>query len=184
MEALGRWFRRSAPFSDLIGYLWLIVGLQALVLLGAATAISLGFPELSISGKTVNFGVEWRTMPHTQVIVRSTMLVPFFEELVFRYLPLGLTFFIVWACGLSLRPLGTVIVVGAILLTSVVFGYIHGGIGNVFIQGLAGVTFGVIFAKWSGFGARCGKGLLASTIAHGATNALILTFIVFTSSPH
>jgi len=184
MEALGRWFRRGASLSDLIGYLWLIVGVQALVLFGAAIAIRTGFPELSVSGNTVDFGAEWRTTPHAEVIVLGTMLVPLFEELVFRYLPLGLTFFVVWAFGLSHRPLGTALVVGAILLTSLVFGYVHGGIGNVFIQGLAGVTFGIIFAKWSSFGASCGKGLLASTIAHGATNAVILGAVVLVVNPH
>lgn len=62
------------------------------------------------------------------------------EELLFRIAPLAV----------ALRLWGTrILTVITLLISSIIFGVIHGGVVNIFIQGIGGLIYGIFFIKYS-----------------------------------
>lgn len=60
------------------------------------------------------------------------------------------------------RPL----IIPSILVSSVLFGWAHGDWTNIFVQGVDGIIFSVVFLKCGGMRNNLPKGLLSATIAH------------------
>ncbi len=110
------------------------------------------------------------------LIVQGNMLTPniyspaillgsaFFEELLFR-LPLAIFVRMGWS-------LEKVFVVAVVL--SLLFGFLHGGISHIFLQGVSGFIFSVVFLKCGGWQRNYAKALIASTVTHFMFNAVLI----------
>ncbi len=102
------------------------------------------------------------------------------EEQLFRLLPLGITAFFLVRLGLIYESVGLAVLLLVALLSSLVFGLIHGNAGNIFIQGFAGVLLSITFLKWGKLGLEPLSGLFAAFALHVANNLAIymLQFIL------
>ena len=89
------------------------------------------------------------------------------EEVIFRHVPLLIA---VLMYGKSPR------IIGVMVVSSIIFGLIHGGPLNLVFQGVGGFFLSIIFLKCGGFQMRPLKALFASTTAHFLYN-LIIFFI-------
>ncbi len=58
---------------------------------------------------------------------------------------------------------------------SVIFGFLHGGIEHIFMQGVAGMVFSIAFLKCGGLQKKHVKALLTSTTIHYLCNAILFT---------
>ncbi|MEI8223582.1 MAG: CPBP family glutamic-type intramembrane protease [bacterium] len=106
----------------------------------------------------------------------------FHEELIFRFLPL--TFFARWVyyenkikCDTS-----SFRTIAVIAVSSIIFGWLHGGFWNIFVQGVYGVVFATIFIFTAnkmptsfGRGTRSVIGLYAATCFHAFSNYAIMS---------
>lgn len=100
------------------------------------------------------------------------VMAPIFEELLFR------------------GPLVVVVrmtarfeyVLAATVILSATFGYVHGGVSHIFVQGITGLMFSGLFLKAGGLHHRPLKGLLASFSAHALFNLTAWVFIVTTNT--
>jgi membrane protease YdiL (CAAX protease family) len=77
------------------------------------------------------------TMSAGQVFLRACIIAPVWEELAFRFAPLQL------AKGFDEKKFAPAMIV----LSSCVFGIIHGGVANIFVQGVAGVCLSCVYIK-------------------------------------
>lgn len=92
------------------------------------------------------------------------ILISVIEELVFRIVPL------VAVMRVSHQPS---LYLATAFTAAVVFGYVHGGVEHIFIQGLGGFLYGVIFIKYAAGGSRLVEASLVVITLHTAFNALI-----------
>lgn len=92
-----------------------------------------------------------------------------FEEVMFRLLPI---YFILT------RDLDKYIL-HAIIISSIVFGYIHGSALNILTQGFTGMILSIVFLKCGGFFEDFAKGTLSSTFAHVIFNLVIIYSVYF-----
>ena len=70
------------------------------------------------------------------VFLSSCLYAPIWEECLFRYIPLS-----------SMNKIrgGDKLTVEIVLLTSIIFGWLHGSIYNIAIQGVAGLLFSYVY---------------------------------------
>lgn len=95
------------------------------------------------------------------------------EEILFRFFPLTVAIQI-WGATWP-----TVMIA---FFSSILFGWIHGNIYNVLIQGVGGLIFCFIFLKCGGFDHRLVQALFFSIAAHYLFNSLIALIVVLTES--
>lgn len=88
----------------------------------------------------------------------------FVEEIIFR-LPLAIFVQRNW-------PLDKVLTIA--ILLSVIFGYLHGGIMHLFLQGMSGFMFSLVFLKCGGWQRNYAKGVLVSTATHFMFNVAVI----------
>jgi membrane protease YdiL (CAAX protease family) len=93
------------------------------------------------------------------------------EEAVFRLFPLGLAVN-VW--GASYK------VIAVALISSAIFGVLHGNLYNIFYQGVGGLLYSLVFLKCGGMNRNYGKAVCCSTGAHFTFNASI--FLILAAS--
>lgn len=98
------------------------------------------------------------------------------EEFLFRVILLYLVM-LVSRMVLGKRDFGYVLF--AIVWSSIYFGYIHGGIIHIFIQGVAGVLFCLVFLKCGGYQGKIAKAFYCSTLCHALVNLLIAYWGLF-----
>jgi len=90
------------------------------------------------------------------------------EELLFRF---PLVFYIEnWGNSWQLFT--------AIILFSIIFGAVHGSVKNIFLQGVFGFIYSLIFLKCGGLQGRYVKALCMSTLAHVTTNGIIALILL------
>ncbi len=141
------------------------------------------------------------TMPIQKI---SFAILPWFafqEELIFRVVPI--TIFMILFFGTitlyervhntlldaRIKHLGIIGLVITCIISSIIFGYIHGNIMNVFIQGIAGVIYFIVWIYCFMITMNLKNNLLlaiiiatyASTMAHAADNAYILSVYKITT---
>lgn len=87
------------------------------------------------------------------------------EEYVFRLVPLKFVLN---------RNIGFEELTKVVLVVSAFFGYIHGGIEHVFIQGLGGIVLSVVFLKCGGLNKNYRKAYICSTASHYSFNMILL----------
>lgn len=107
-------------------------------------------------------------------IFLTMVLAPISEESLFRLLP----FWAVMGHFAFTRHHNTAFYITT-FVTSCLFGLIHGGVGNIFVQGFMGVISCLTFRYWSQDFIYLGRGYLASVVLHSAVNGTILTIFSF-----
>lgn len=106
----------------------------------------------------------------TDFFIVLVIIGPVMEELIFRFIPLYII--------LSPRSKdfnGVIIMATA---ASVIFGYLHGGIAHIFIQGVGGFLLCLLFLKCGGYHRRYFKGFCASFSAHALLNLTVAGVIL------
>lgn len=89
--------------------------------------------------------------------VLDEIMVPFIEEIVFRWLPLfsATTFFNILVSSLKKKNVNTKIpnnigiacIIVVVLVMSGIFGYGHGGFYNIFLQGILGLILSMFYLR-------------------------------------
>jgi len=100
------------------------------------------------------------------------LLIAILEELVFRIAPLGI---LAWHGAHT----STLLVTAAV--SSVIFGYMHGGLANIPVQGLSGLILSLLFLKCGGItGTRRGVliGAGACICSHFVWNIIIAVVLI------
>lgn len=100
--------------------------------------------------------------PDAFFAVVMVVLIPPIEELLFRG--------ILYPCARYIP--NDRVLIAAILCSSMVFGYEHGGMRGVPLQGIMGMIFASVFMKCGGMHRRPLRALMASICAHAFHNAL------------
>ena len=95
----------------------------------------------------------------------------FIEELFFRFTPLILAY----RFGKKVLRHPIVAVVAMVIISSIHFGYLHGGFKHVFVQGIGGIFFSLVFLKCGGLKRDYGRAILSSSLAHFVYNATLFT---------
>jgi membrane protease YdiL (CAAX protease family) len=121
-----------------------------------------------------NLGIEilnWYFLP--TILFRATI-----EELIFRF-PLSCAV-ITW--GVSKK------VLGAALVSSLIFGFLHGGCTNfgfiyegvhhIFLQGVGGLFYCLLYLKCGGLNKRFLKPIVVTTIAHATYNSAVALIVL------
>lgn len=91
------------------------------------------------------------------------------EEMIFRYFP-SLIIFGLFGIKNSKNML---LVIMGVLVSSAIFGLVHGSINNIFIQGVAGVEFWFVFLYSSRMFKDPEVGIISSSAIHFLSNMLI-----------
>ena len=91
------------------------------------------------------------------------------EECIFRCMPLVPA---VEICGTSKMVLLVAVV------SSIMFGVIHGGYDHIFLQGVGGFIYCIVFLKCGGFNENYTKGFLSSTTSHFLFNMTLMLIAV------
>lgn len=112
----------------------------------------------------------------------AVIFAPVVEEFLFRFLPasaISNIFYLFCPDKLTLnnlavkrRQLWIFFIAG--LLTSVIFGYIHGSVYNIFVQGVCGFCIWTVFMYYSKLGRYLRDGYLAAVLWHFLHNFIIL----------
>jgi membrane protease YdiL (CAAX protease family) len=92
------------------------------------------------------------------------VLIASIEELLFRILPLSIALY----C--QLKP-GALVFVA--VLSSILFGYVHGGVPFILIQGLGGFIYSILFIKYAHNGERVFEASLLVIVSHTLFNGFI-----------
>jgi len=92
------------------------------------------------------------------------LLVSTIEELIFRIVPLTI--------AMSASERASVHVLTALVMGGI-FGYVHGGVGNIFLQGIGGFLYGLLFIKYAAGGERFLEASLVVILIHTAFNGLL-----------
>ena len=87
----------------------------------------------------------------------------FTEELLFRALPVAITSQLNW-----------ILQVLTGIISSIIFGYKHGGIFHIFVQGISGFSMYLLFMKTSNMGKKIIKGFGATFLEHIIFNGLLI----------
>lgn len=104
-------------------------------------------------------------------------LGPFIEELINRLIPFGLLVLGAKVFGAG-KPSGLLIGL-AIVASSIVFSYCHGGVQAVPIQGVMGIVLATVFVAWSAGLMNLRRGLAASAVVHGTYNLVTMLIVIF-----
>lgn len=143
---------------------WRLVGLSALTLLiNFFTSFSIILVLLALH---IHLPDQLKNLDHANFFVILVTVLPgtFFEELLFR-LPMALA---VHRWGRSYKVL-----VSAVVL-SVVFGFVHGTVFNILIQGLVGFAYCILFLKAGGYVGKNKKAILTTWIVHSLYDLILI----------
>lgn len=121
------------------------------------------------------FWLNMYTPPPKIGIATLTWYIPIFllsfafiEEIIFR-LPLAIFIQLEW-------PINEIVFMA--IFYSAIFGFYHGGITNIFIQGVGGFILCIIFLKCGGYQKKYLKAIIISTLAHFFYNAILVLWAI------
>jgi len=169
MKWARRWFLRGAPLWAFLLLLPAIVFFCMKLGICGRTMVERIAPHLEHSANTANYASELQSIGVQNIALRSFVSTPIREEFLFRILPFG-TVWALWFVWMRQSSPPLSVALGALLVSSAWFGYIHGGVGNIFIQGFIGVVYAIVFLKWSAYGKTPLRGVLVVIVLHGTYN--------------
>ncbi|NTW14347.1 MAG: CPBP family intramembrane metalloprotease [Candidatus Moranbacteria bacterium] len=151
-----QWFHKEASFKESV---FLII-----VMLAAAYwyifCIGTAFPGLADHLSKTPIGITIAA-PSTPLFI---LVAAFFEELIFRF-PLSIP---------VRRGLSVPVIMIFVAVFSIIFGLLHGTWANIFMQGVVGALFSVVYLKCGGMSGNYPKALAASTVIHFLYNMIAL----------
>ncbi len=158
-----RWLKKEACGKWIVFY----------ILCGVAIKITYDFGMFSLLNfshiATSNMSSGVAPIDKTPMFFLSMLISAIFEEAVFRLLPLYLAV----TCGLSTKK-----VIFVAVISSVLFGYLHGNAFNLIFQGIGGLLFSLIFLKCGGLHFHFWKAFSVSTIVHLLFNSIIVLIVL------
>lgn len=173
MKKIRRFLLKQIPEGQLLDTVWTYVLANVCTSLFFGMFFLLIFAILDFESTEIaqgmSSGVEKPFNSKLNTFLLFVIVGPFFEEAIFRF-PLHLI-------AKFIRSKNVVIV--AALFSSIIFGYLHGNICNVFIQGSAGLYLSAIFLKAGGMKDRQFRGLWASFLVHAGSNGIFIYWTVF-----
>ncbi len=156
-----RWLKKEAIGKQVY---FCIVGFSALIL----------FLSTSFINIAQVLGIKIPPIPGDQIPI-LTFSFPFwlfstvlFEEFLFR---LPLAFFLDMELSIN-----KVLIMA--IFSSTIFGFLHGGIIHIFIQGVAGFLWCILFLKCGGLNKNYAKAFCATTISHFLFDIMISVIIL------
>jgi membrane protease YdiL (CAAX protease family) len=165
------WLSRTArdpPFWVFLVLLLPLVFLCRKVALGGIHAMATYLPDVAHSSRMVRYSAIIPSSGLESLVFKSFIVTPLREEFWYRFVPFVSVWLAWWAWKRETPPWWIAALV--LVISSVWFGYIHGGFGNVPIQGSLGLIFGLVYLKMSAYGRKPLLGLFAATVLHGAYN--------------
>jgi membrane protease YdiL (CAAX protease family) len=163
------WFEDEPNFTSVLVWLPLIFILELVCTLGGLYLSQIVFPGLdSPYGEGFD---EFQSRTGIFFYFYVFVLGPFLEEIIFRLIPIVIVLIFGWIIHRGWFE--TYLMYLTLLVVSLFFGYIHGNEVNIFIQGVGGLVYSIVFLKWSGWGRNLIKGLCATTFVHGSWNTLL-----------
>lgn len=165
---LRNWFEGGLRFHKFLLLLPVLVLFCMGLAYGGRELVEFAAPSVELSGRTTSYRVVLQSKGILEMAPRSFAWVPFKEEALYRLAPF-LALWGGWAYLFASKPpIGVAFaLVGG---TSAYFGYAHGGVGNMLIQGVVGVILALTYLKVSGYGSAPFKGFAATMLLHGAYN--------------
>lgn len=150
-------------------------------------SLLVAFFALSYSSVALNFlfSVGWVSIspdvPRHPGIEMLRLSFPFrlftgalLEEILFRYLPFQMAVYRSEEFDIeNYWKVKASVIIYATCWSSVVFGLMHGNFFNIFIQGVVGIFFCLVFLKCGGMKRNFGKAVIASAFCHFSYNGLI-----------
>lgn len=182
MHRLELWLRKGARFSSFLKWLPLIVLLLLAVQSLDFLLMSAVYGKENLSSGTVNPSEAVAQEGVGSFLLLGSVAAPLIEELIFRVFPFSLLFVILVCTRAKGGKAELPCVLLTTLLNSFCFGYIHGGMGNVLIQGISGLAFSVAFLKVSSLGSSIRnivKGSWAGVVFHSAFNTVLTLVVAF-----
>lgn len=93
------------------------------------------------------------------------------EEVFFR---LPLAFVVRVSRYFSVKSIGTALALASAFFLSILFGLCHGSVYHIFLQGVGGFIYSILFLKCGGYQGKYLKPLMASTAVHFLFNMSVL----------
>jgi membrane protease YdiL (CAAX protease family) len=167
-----KWLRVEAPAGQamvVVFYSLLLLGLFDLIARLAITALHIPFTDQNLARNT-----QWASsFPHSVFgflgLLAGLVYYALEEETLLRFAPLTLV--------TRFWPMPTAVIATSIL-SSAVFGYLHGGAAYILVRGIPGLIYCGVFLKcggWSRGWSRPFRALFFSTLGHFLHNALVAT---------
>ncbi len=116
------------------------------------------YVETEVDVEELDMGLEILSLSFIPLL----FLLAGIEEMIFRILPLT------WA----MRNVSKQNIVLAALFTAIAFGFVHGGLANIPLQGLGGLVYAIVFIKYAHGERYMEAGFVVITI-HTVFNGLI-----------
>lgn len=163
MSWLEQWLEKEAGGKQIFFYIFFFLLVTFIYNLAVVfIAYLLGIHIITTPGKNIEFLMHYFPF----VLIAAA----FGEEVISR-LPLAIPI----ELGLSKKK----IIASAVLL-SVMFGIMHGGFVNIFLQGMAGFFYSILFLKCGGLKKKYTKALITTTAIHSLFNGIILLILLAT----
>jgi hypothetical protein len=167
-----KWLRIEAPAGHAMVVVFYSLLLVSLVDFTARLVIT--SLHITLTDQNLARNAQWaNSYPHSVFgflgLLAALVYYTLEEEVLFRFAPLTLV--------TRFWPMPTAVIVTSIL-SSAVFGYLHGGAIYIWLRGVAGLVYCGVFLKcggWSRGWNRPFKALFFSTLAHFVHNALVVT---------
>ena len=161
------WLRAEAKGWDAVTTIFKVVVINFVW----SSPVAFLFEQFGISRRGMGFEIPYLFLPDD--------ILPFFafgaaaEEFLFRFLPLVAILQIT-----KNAPKNDGWVLGVTIASSMLFGYLHGGVPFIFLQGVLGFLLSVVFLKCGGFQGKFLKAIVASSLCHLAFNLLIVSRVL------
>lgn len=163
------WLRTEVASEKLLTFMLKSAALTVILSSIGVTVMLLLSVDISSNTATLN-DLAGGYHPRLREILVAVLLVAILEEMIFRA-PLYL--FVVWG--------GPRIATAAALVSSILFGWMHGGFGNIPIQGIGGIIFCIVFFKCGAMQRKFIRGLSSSITTHFLIDAFIYSLIFWLS---
>jgi len=160
-----RWFHKEAHGREVVIYI--LVFLVFDLAYSISTVFLFEHPHLNREISSSQELKQLFTLELFPVLFVIFLLAALLEEVVFR-LPLVIFVKLGWSVTK---------VLGVALLLSIIFGFLHGGVSHIYLQGVGGLLYSVIFLKCGGFQGNFSKAVGVSTAVHFLYNMTLILLI-------
>lgn len=156
MQKLWIWLEQEATdIEEILGLIWIFFCIDI-----AVSLIGIFVVEIIIGVKLPECGVYLLKYPF-YLFVLMLMGAVAIEEFIFRFIPLSIAYLL----ARKIWNFPFLFIVFAVV-SSFFFGWAHGTIYNVLIQGVSGILICLLFLKCGGYQGRIFKALLVTSCYH------------------
>lgn len=166
------WLKKEAGWEEIFWLIILFLGIGYGYSIGTVLLLErLGFDVPPVAAASSLRGMEVFSIWFVALLAGMAL----FEEILFRF-PLSVS-----VAATSILKLPSVLVIVFALVLSAIFGWAHGSIYHVFIQGGTGFGWSMLYLKCGGFQGKPFKGLAVTTTTHFLFNAIAISLYALIS---